>query len=202
MLQLTKVPNQLIDNIKLCWSNLNKEKSNNNSDIVKFRQCTNVFCQYHVLNEKFYNELTKYFEVFGKPLQEYYVMEPTHIASPHIDRGRNFAINFPVCIPSNSTDAFFGNKDDLNYYTVDPKRQYTWKIQNDVDINQPFFALYEREKFISHDFSTNYPVMFNPAIPHGGYNKSKELRVLFSVSFGPKLKYNEGKNIVKELNWV
>lgn len=202
MLKLTKVPNQIIDNIKLCWNNLNKEKTETNPDLYKFRKCTEVFCQYQVSNNKFYDKLTRHFEIFGVPCLEYYVMEPAHLASPHIDRGRDFAINFPVKIPYADTDAFFGKKHNLTYYTEDPNRKYTWKIDENVSMNKPFFALYEEEKFISHNFNTGFPVLFKPSIPHGGYNRSNKTRVLFSLSFGPSLKYNEGVNITKKLGWM
>jgi len=194
-------PQHLVDDAKSIWNNLPKEKENNPS-IIKHRQCTPYF-EHYVLGWK--GELFDYYRnnfksIIGNrgPLMEFYVCAPTnYVSSPHVDRGRTVGLNIPVEVDINLSTAFFGKYKDLNEYKSS-HREYTWNFEA-PKLNKPFKGMYEEHKFYHHPI--DIPVIFNPAVPHGGWNKAETLRVLLSLSWD-YISYEEAVSKFKEVGWI
>ena len=158
--------------------------------------------------EDFYDQIRELFnEITDEPcLLEFYVAEPhNYVANPHTDRGRSVAINIPVQVNLEKSDAYFGkytNLDDYQHTAI--SNPYTFKLIDSKgkakqEINQHFRGKYQAELYDSVNFDKS--VVFNPAMPHGGYNNSDEIRVLLSLSWF-NTSFEEFTSTAKDLGYI
>ena len=81
---------------------------------------------------------------------------------------------------------------------------YTFKLIDSKgkakqEINQHFRGKYQAELYDSVNFDKS--VVFNPAMPHGGYNNSDEIRVLLSLSWF-NTSFEEFTSTAKDLGYI
>jgi hypothetical protein len=146
-------------------------------------------------------------EITDEPcLLEFYVAEPhNYVANPHTDRGRSVAINIPVQVNLEKSDAYFGKYTNLDdYQHTSNYEPYTFKLIDSKgkakqEINQHFRGKYQAELYDSVNFDKS--VVFNPAMPHGGYNNSDEIRVLLSLSWF-NTSFEEFTSKAKDLGYI
>lgn len=146
-------------------------------------------------------------EITNEPcLIEFYVGEPYHYKSqPHTDRGRSCAVNIPIQVDLEKSDAYFGKYTSLDHYQHTAiSTPYTFKLTNSKgqsmkSSNIHFRGEYDAKLYDSVNFDKS--VVFNPAIPHGGYNKSDKIRVLLSLSWF-NTSFEEFTSKAKDLGYI
>jgi hypothetical protein len=186
------VNNLIPDDAKTVWNIVKDNITDDNDDIRSQRKCTDFF--YHVNlgqhNIK-WNVLQQHYKSITPeiPLLEFYIAEPYyHMASPHTDRVRSVAINIPIQVDLENSNAFFGKSTNLEDYQhiKQQNKSYTFKITNAEgnvieDRNENYKGVYHQEYY--DNVKLTHPVLFNPAMPHGGWNKSNSKRVILSLSW-------------------
>ncbi len=151
-----------------------------------------------VLKERDYSlgKISKRWNYFRKHFQqltdeqcliEFYVgNKENYRSSPHTDRGRTVAINIPIKVDIENSTAFFGKHSDLSEYPAPKDLGYNFKLEvKQTDFKAETNARYQGdyvEDLYDHVILDS-PVLFNPAVPHGGWNRSNDSRVLMSLSF-------------------
>jgi len=200
----------VIDAAKEIWNTIDHSKENNN-DISFYRQASKTMGHYSL------GKVTKrwdYFREYFKPLTdencliEFYVGDPfNYLSSPHTDRGRTVAMNIPIEVDYEKSNAYFGKYFGLeNYptYEGDEDFSYTFNLaRKETDYKQETNPRYRGEYIpeFYDDVIIDSVVLFDPACPHGGWNKATTQRVLMSLSFD-SLSYAEAHERCIELGWT
>ena len=199
---------KVIDDAVNIWNTID-HSTENNLDIKFFRQASKTMGHYSLGKKtKRWDDFRENFKPFTDEscLIEFYVgNKENYVSNPHTDRGRTVAINIPIKVDLNNSTAFFGKHFDLSEYPAPSSRQkYTFDISTKetefkAETNTRYLGEYN-ENFYDH-VDLDCPVLFNPAVPHGGWNKSNDSRVLMSLSFD-SMTYEQAYNKCVELGWT
>lgn len=199
---------EIVEDAKNIWNTID-HSTENNEDIKFYRQASKTMGHYS-LGKK--TPRWDYFRDHFKELSdipmliEFYVGDKiNYVSNPHTDRGRTVAINIPIKVDLENSTAFFGKHFDLSEYPEPSSRQkYTFDISTKetkfkAETNTRYLGEYN-EDFYDH-VDLDCPVLFNPAVPHGGWNRAQDNRVLMSLSFD-SMTYEQAYNKCVELGWT
>lgn len=199
----------LISAGKEIWKHVSDNIHEDNPVIKHMRKPNDYFTHVNlgVKSPKWADFRNLFSEITDEPcLLEFYVAEPCYyVAQPHTDRGRSCAVNIPIQVDLEKSDAYFGKYTSLDdYQHTSNNTPYTFKLMDSKgkakqEINQHFQGKYEAELYDSVNFDKS--VVFNPALPHGGYNKSDEIRVLLSLSWF-NTSFEEFTSKAKDLGYI
>lgn len=198
----------VIDDAIDIWNTIDHSKENN-EDIKFYRQVSSTMGHYSL--GKFTKRWNYFRENFKQLtdeicLIEFYVGNKENYNSwPHTDRGRTVAINIPIKVDLENSTAFFGKHFDLSEYPAPASWQkYTFDISTKetefkAETNTRYLGEYN-EDFYDH-VDLDCPVLFNPCVPHGGWSRAQDNRVLMSLSF-VNMTYEQAYNKCVELGWT
>ena len=189
------------------WNTID-HSTENNEDIKFFRQASNTMGHYSLGKiSKRWNYFRQHFQQLTDEqcLIEFYVgNKQNYRSSPHTDRGRTVAINIPIQVDIENSTAFFGKHSDLSKYPAPKDLGYNFKLEvKETDYKAETNARYQGdyvEDLYDHVILDS-PVLFNPAVPHGGWNRSNDSRVLMSLSFD-SISYEQAHKKCVELGWT
>lgn len=197
----------VINEAKEIWNTID-QSIENNEDINFYRQAMPTMGHYSL------GKGTQRWEYFRKNfyplwedpvLIEFYVGIPkTYKSSPHTDRGRSVAINIPVEVDLQNSNAFFGKYFGLKNYPSQNTNNYKFSLNSKEtrykkEINERYQGDYIAEYY--DNVTLDCPVLFDPSVPHGGYNKADTQRVLMSLTFD-SLDYKTAYDRCIELGWA
>lgn len=197
----------IVEDAKSIWYQID-HSTENNQDINFFRQVSKTMGHYSL------GKVTKRWDYFRKHFEEltnepcvieFYVgNKENYRSSPHTDRGRTVAINIPIKVDLENSTAFFGKYDELSKYPAPVNHGYEFNIGTKhtdfkSETNQRYQGDYVEGLYEHVDL--DWPVLFNPAVPHGGWNKSDDKRILMSLSFD-SFSYEQAYNKCIDLGWT
>ena len=197
----------VIDDAIDIWNTID-HSIENNEDINFYRQASKTMGHYSL------GKITQrwdYFREYFKPLTdeqcliEFYVgNKENYRSSPHTDRGRTVAINVPIKVDLENSIAFFGKHFDLAKYPAPKDFGYNFNLTTkETDFKPETNQRYQGDyvEGLYDDVILDSLVLFDPAVPHGGWNKANDSRVLMSLSFD-SLTYEQAYNKCIELGWT
>ena len=200
---------QIVEDAKQIWNTID-HKTENNEDIKFYRQVSETMGHYSL--GRWSKRWDFFREHFTKLIQdeqcliEFYVGDKiNYVSNPHTDRGRKVAINIPIKVDLENSTAYFGKHFDLAEYPEPASwRQYTFDLSTKdtkfkAETNTRYLGEYN-ENFYDH-VDLDCPVLFNPCVPHGGWNRAQDKRVLMSLSFD-SMSYEVAYNKCVELGWT
>lgn len=121
-------------------------------------------------------------------LVEFYLGSPkTYMSRPHVDRGRRVGLNIPIQVDLDNSATYFGKYNDLTMYDNSRvKREFSSTLTDSKGklfeaINPEFKGIFVEDLY--DIVRLENPVVFNAGKPHGGFNKSTNLRVIMSLSW-------------------
>lgn len=114
---------------------------------------------------------------------EYYYTSVGAYNTPHLDRGRWSAINFPIEVDFENSYFHCGKYFWLGRYTPKDMSNLASTYSHKSQLNGPTgFFDFENDKFVTYNLE--HPVVFSTKVPHGGNNKSGLFdRVICSIGF-------------------
>lgn len=138
-----------------------------------------------VVNNKFWhyvldnsNKLYEHFPYMD--CIEYYEVAPGMRNSPHLDRGRWCALNFPVEVDYDNSFFHCGKYFWLGHYKLDEEKVAKGYTHTAGEKGPKGFYLWEEN--LMDKYSLEKPVFFSTKVPHGGDNKkSNTKRVICSI---------------------
>lgn len=111
----------------------------------------------------------------------YYNIPSTRIR-PHIDRGRRSALQIPIQADYENSYTFAAKTDDLSMIKhISAKHIPRPTIPNIIHSPPSWFWEWDPEKYDTHPM--DIPILENVSVPHGGYNNSRTMRILISISY-------------------
>lgn len=198
----------VVTEAKNIWNTIDHSTDETNPDINFYRQASRYMGHYSLgKKSKRWDYFRDYFSDLGEigMLIEFYVGIPkTYMSSPHSDRGRFVAINIPVEVDLEQSDAFFGKYFGIENYPAQNGHGYEFNIasketQFKQETNERYQGDWHPDYYDSVQIDA--PVLFNPAVPHGGWNKAETERVLMSLTIDG-IDYPTIYNKCIELGWT
>lgn len=114
---------------------------------------------------------------------EYYYTSVGAFNTPHLDRGRWCALNFPIQVDFENSYFHCGKHFWLGKYTPKDMSKHQSTYSHKSDLNGPT-GFYEFEESKFEKYNLEQPVVFSTKVPHGGHNKHGKFdRVICSIGF-------------------
>jgi len=111
---------------------------------------------------------------------EYYWNAPGSKTGPHLDRGRQSAINIPIDIDHDNSSFIIGKEFHLKNY----RRKEQGKLYHNVDSTIGPVGAFFYDDHMFDNYNLEKPVLFCTKVPHSFTNQnSNRHRVLCSVTF-------------------
>ncbi len=198
---------EVVSEAKNIWNTID-HSTENNEDIKFYRQASKTMGHYSLGKVtprwNYFRDHFKELSDIPMLIEFYTGMEKYYKSSPHTDRGRSVAINVPVEVDLQHSNAFFGKYFELDKYPTPTNHGYEFTVATKEtnykkEINERYQGNYEPEYY--DDVDLDCAVLFDPAVPHGGWNKADTQRVIMSISF-EEMDYNYAYNKCIELGWT
>ena len=190
------------------WNTID-HSTENNEDIKFYRQASRTMGHYSLgkITKRWTYFRTHFAQLTEEPcLIEFYVGDKINYNNkPHTDRGRTVAINIPIKVDLENSTAFFGKHFDIaEYPEADLQKKYTFDLSTKetkfkAETNTRYLGQYNEDFYDTVDLDC--PVLFDPCVPHGGWNRAQDKRVLMSLSFD-SMSYKQAYNKCVELGWT
>lgn len=192
----------LISAGKEIWTHVSDNIHEDNPVIKNMHQANDYFTIINLgrKSPKWADFRNLFSEITDEPcLIEFFVGEPYYyISQPHTDRGRSCAVNIPIQVDLENSDAYFGKYTSLDdYQHTAISEPYQFETINSYNIE--FKGRYDSKLYDSVNFDKS--VVFNPIMPHGGYNQSDKIRVLLSLSWF-NTSFEEFTSKAKDLDYI
>ena len=138
-----------------------------------------VCCRRSIMPQQFLDDFGSFFAM------TLFVSMPGRKDPLHIDSTRSCAVNFPIVVDNDQSGRFI-SKDDSNEHLdkfVENTSGASYPSWRDYAHDGKMKGHFEYKEDLVQTYNLEKPVIFNAKLPHGGFNYSKNPRVILSIGY-------------------